>query len=107
MNIHLCTKIKTPSLILNIIMVGALFTINIANANKSDLEQINNHNGLTAEFIDSIKNLGFDSIENGELLALKEYGVTVPYINKIRDLGFTNIELGELIAFKEYDINAS
>ena len=56
--------------------------------------------GVTPEFIESFKKIGYTNITLREATSLKATGVTPDYVSKMREKGFKSEDLNKYIQLK-------
>ncbi len=59
---------------------------------------------ISADYISSLKQAGYENLSNSDLIAMKAQGITGEYIRNFRALGYKNISPSDLISFKAQDI---
>lgn len=59
---------------------------------------------ISPEYIRSLKEVGYDNIENSDLIAMKAQGITADYIKNLQKSGYNNIKSSDLIAIKAQTI---
>lgn len=59
---------------------------------------------ITNEYVQSLKNAGYDNLSTNNIISMKSLGVTADYIKGFRDAGYTNIPADELISLKAQNI---
>jgi hypothetical protein len=89
------------------------------NRNNNNInDNNNNHSGGTSadnivalkaldinpEYINSLKEVGYDNLSNDQLIPLKAQGITAEYIRKLKAEGFEDLSANDLIAIKAQDI---
>lgn len=63
--------------------------------------------GITDEYVQSIKNAGFQNISSDDLISMKALGVTPEYIKSFKDAGYTNVSADNIISLKAQGITAA
>ncbi len=61
--------------------------------------------GIDAEFIQSIKALGYENLTYGDLLGLGKYGADAAYILSMRQAGYTSLELSDYTQMSKYGVD--
>ena len=56
--------------------------------------------GVTPEFLEGFKKIGYTNISLNEATSLKATGITPEYVSKMRDKGFKSEDLNKYIELK-------
>ncbi len=75
------------------------------NLNIKDLIAISSL-GIKADYIKSIKTLGYEDIKISNIIAFKSLGIKADYISSIKSVGYKEIIVSDIITFKSMGIDA-
>lgn len=59
---------------------------------------------ITPDYVQSLKNAGYDNLSTDNIISMKSLGVTADYIKGFHDAGYTNIPADQLISLKAQNI---
>jgi|GEM_PF-1553499 len=62
--------------------------------------------GIDAEFIRTLKNMGYETLSYGELLALGKYGADADYIEEMSEAGYSNFSLMDYAYMCKYGVDS-
>jgi len=60
---------------------------------------------IDSNYIQQLRNAGYDKVPFNELTSMKAVGVTPDYIKKLADIGYKNIPANELVSMKSVGVN--
>lgn len=56
--------------------------------------------GITPEFIESVRKMGFDNLSPNQLIEIRVHKIDEAFVNQVRGWGFTNLSLNQLIQLR-------
>ena len=63
-------------------------------------------NGVDAEFVRELRELGYDQLTVRELITLSRYDASPAYIRSMQEAGFDDLTVEQLIRMRKYDLDA-
>ena len=109
---------KTANYILVILFIGSLifyagnrvsnFFSDFENPISEVVQSFNEYDtDLLAGMGEWMENLGYGTLSNEELSALRDEGVTATETQRLHDIGYTDITLEELVALQDAEVSAT
>ena len=62
--------------------------------------------GVTQKFIDDMAAIGYDNLDEDELVSFRIHGVNPAFVRQMEEAGFGRLDADELLAFRIHGINA-
>jgi hypothetical protein len=62
--------------------------------------------GITSEFIEELRELGYTNLTLEELIGLAKYGADAAFIREMRAMGFSDLSPEELVRLSRYGVDA-
>jgi hypothetical protein len=60
---------------------------------------------VSIEFIQAIKQLGYDKLAVEQLVRMKDHGVSPDFVKNMKDRGVQNLTIDELVRLRDNGIN--
>ena len=87
---------------------GAEYPGELAQTDSLTIEQIIKlrQHGINADFIRTLKEIGYETLSYGELLALGKYGADADYIREMNEAGYRDFSLMDYAYMSKYGVDS-